>query len=396
MLGGRLRAWLLGYLALRCSGRRLEPFVNLAVASGAVLWGLRRVGADLSLRLPLRDFRRLRGPARATRTRLRIQARFGLPFLIRRARRRRLLVATALAGLLAAHALAGYVWIVDVGGTRTIPSWEVLDAAERLGLRPGARKAGLDLHRIAEQLPLVLPGLTWAGITLQGTRATVSVAERGPVPGGAEAADYPADVVADRDGIVSAVLVLVGRATVRPGETVRRGQVLISGRLPGVAGAETLVHARGTVTARVWYDKYVEVDLQQTRVEPTGRTFVRRAVRVFGREVDLGGWRPVPFADYRVERTQLYARWRNVTLPVALETLRYVQVVRLRRRLTEAEAQNDAEVRALGDLQAEIPPGARQVAWEAQVVQVTAGRLGLLLSLEVEQNIGSAQAIAAP
>jgi similar to stage IV sporulation protein len=374
-------------------GSRLEAFVNLAVEAGATLLDLRRDGAELRLAVPLADFRRLRGAARATHTRLHVLSRRGLPFLIRRLRRRRALLAVAAAAVAALHVLSGYVWIVDVRGTRSIPAWQVLAAVERLGLRPGVPKGSLDVRRVADELPLVLPGIDWAGVTVQGTRATVEVAEHARGPGGFEQATYPADVVASRDGVVAGVLVLAGRALVQPGDTVRRGQVLIAGRLPAPDGGEALVHARGTVTARVWYDRYVEVSLHQTRVEPTGRAVVRRAVRLFGREIDLGGWRPVPFPDYRLERTTLTARWRSVTLPVALETLRYTEVTRLRRRLTEAEAKAEAERRAMADLRRVIPPGAKVLSEDAQVVQVTAGRLGLSLRVEVEEGIGIARPI---
>jgi similar to stage IV sporulation protein len=393
----RLLFYLLGYLEVEARGPSPEAFVNLAIQRGIYFWGLGRRDGRLRLRMGLQAFRRIRPVARLTGTRLHVVGRRGLPFLARRAARRPALMAGAGAAAVAVWVLGSFVWVVDVRvqGHGRVQRWEVLAAAERLGLRPGIRKGDLDLERIATELPVLLPRVAWAAVRLQGIKATVDVVERRlPEPG--EEPFGPGDVVASKDGVVTRVLVLMGQPAVRPGQAVRAGQVLISGTFvpptapgaPGRGAAPLRVGAKGSVFALVWYDTYVEVPLHQLVVVPTGRVFVRRRLVAFGRRLDLGGWRPVPFPDYTLERSSAGFAFRSTPLPFELETLRYSEVHRFIRNLADRQAEQEAEASGRAALMRRIPPEARIVRSEADVVQRTAGRLGVRVRIEAEEDIG--------
>ena len=84
----------------------------------------------------------------------------------------------------------------------------------------------------------------------------------------------PGDLVASRDGVVETIEVFAGTAAVRPGDIVRKGQVLIRGQERGRDETVNAVQARGSVTARCWRTVRVRVPLNQVKSWETGRETV--------------------------------------------------------------------------------------------------------------------------
>lgn len=84
----------------------------------------------------------------------------------------------------------------------------------------------------------------------------------------------PGDLVASRDGVVETIEVFAGTAAVRPGDIVRKGQVLIRGQERGRDETVNAVQARGSVTARCWRTVRVRVPMNQVKSWETGRETV--------------------------------------------------------------------------------------------------------------------------
>jgi similar to stage IV sporulation protein len=374
---------------LRLRGRALVAFVNDCVEAGYALWGLQRTGpAEAVVRMRLDAFARCRPAARRTRTRVHILARGGLPFALRRIARRPVLVAGAAALAVALWVLGARVWIVQVQGGDPRTQAEVLAAAAALGLHAGTPRAAIDPSRLGDELAARVPGVAWAAIRLQGVRADLTVAERVGAGAGEVGGTGPFELVASSDGVVQRVLALRGRALVVPGQTVVRGQVLITG--------EGEASPRGAVMALVWYHKTTEIALRRAISVPTGRVAVRWRLRLFGWRIGLGGAAPLPFADYQLSTQEWGIRWRNLQLPVALEALRYQQVDRIWRQLTPEEAVAEGTGLALADLQSRLPAGSRP--GEPEVSSGPLGGLAVVVSvtLPVEEDIATPRALPAP
>ncbi len=391
-----LGRWLRGELELQASVRDAAGFLTGLLSAGI---GFRRAGGppqDLRLRILLRDFRRIRKVVFRSRARVRIARRLGAPFLLGRVRRRPFLVGAAVLAGAVLYVLSGSIWFVQVRGTDGVDPAEILHEAAALGLRPGVRRAAIDAAAIASRLPVAVPDLTWAGVTLHGTLATIQVVERHRPRPAYEQATVPGDIVAAHAGIVTGMTVSVGRAVVSPGATVHAGQVLIRGvvpmpvsRLGGASVRELPVHAAGVVIARRWYSAYAEASRVLSIGVPTGRVYVRRSLLIGRFRVNLQGFRGVPFGAYTLRRhVSKPMQWRNILLPVELVTTRYAEVTYHLRRLS-LEAAGDmaaAEVRMF--LIPHLPPQARIVEERQRVFSLPGNRAGVELQVESEDNIG--------
>ncbi len=377
-----LWSYLRGYVRIRVTGPAVERFVNLAVSRGHRLWQTRRSGRSLEANVEARSFRRLRRAARRTRSRVRILERHGLPFLLARTRRRPFLVLGAAVCLVALYAFSLVIWVVDVEGTAELDPELILEVAASLGLRPGVLRGSVNPREVERGLILAVNGLSWAAVELHGATALIRVIEKVPLEKPVVPAP-PADIVAAKDGVIQSLIVLAGQPVVKEGDTVKAGQVLISG------GTDTV--ARGIAKSRVWYQAYAEVRLHSLVHEPTGRWWRHVVVRLGDRvTLPLWGWWSQPRGLYeRREERREVPWWRSGPWPVEVEivTTVYTQVRDVRRDVTPEEAEamaRDAAVAALKDL---LPEGSEPVVYDFEVTVKNDILIGVLATAETLEDI---------
>jgi len=120
------------------------------------------------------------------------------------------------------------IFFISVEGNHTISSTQILDVAERCGLKFGAERGSIRSEQVKNALLQNMPALKWAGINTYGCCAVISVKER-QLPAPEESRNSVQGIYAIRDGVISDLTVLKGSAVCKPGEAVRAGQLLISG-----------------------------------------------------------------------------------------------------------------------------------------------------------------------
>ncbi|HBT46684.1 MAG TPA: sporulation protein YqfD [Peptococcaceae bacterium] len=400
-------AFLEGYLIIRVEGEGVENFFNLALERGMAFDDLHQYGeGSVIARIPLRHLRSLRRAARESGCSLRILDKRGIYFWWRRLRRRPMLLLGALVFVAGLYLLSSFVWTVDVEPLNELKKVEpprIADVAREAGLRPGTLKGNLDLRSLEHYILLKIPELAWAGVSLRGTRAVVEVVEK-TLPDREGDSGSPAHIIAAKDAIISEILVLSGQGRVGVGDTVRRGDILISGIVlpsippeqPGTGGEEArrqpaprLVRARGIVRGRVWYEGRGEVSKVQTKEHLTGRRSTAVILRYPNRQVVLKGSAVSPYSHYRrEERIIRLPGWRNFALPVELIIMTYYETAVEHLRLTVEEAEEKAREQALAVLRQQLPPRVRVLGTKTVEVTEEGGRVRVKVILEAEEDIG--------
>ena len=391
----RLMACLQGYLVIHVTGEAPERFVNMAASRGIYLWDVERLrNGTVSLKVHLKAVKSLRHIARRTRCRFRIRQRLGLPFYFVMLRKRKSLALGAFLFLITLYFLSSFVWFIDVKGNEKLDTSYVLQAAAEAGLRRGTPKWKIDPGRVEGKIIEQLPLVSWSGVYIKGTKVTIELAER-TVPDGED--HRPAHIVAKKTGVIKEVLVLNGQSAVKEGDTVSRGQVLISGEIrppeeplksgtvkkPGeIPKPSRYVHAMGIARARVWYEGYSEVYLIETGKRQTGRAETRVSIKFRGKEIILFGNQNDPFDQYETKTfVSRVPEWRNLTMPVELITVKYFELADYREERGRAAARRTAEERAYTAVTEVIPADAKiQEYW---VDEVAAGDSDKLVRVKV-------------
>ena len=141
--------------------------------------------------------------------------------------RRPLLLSMFLFIVLSSLYLPSRILFVTVEGAEVIPESMILQAAENCGIRFGASRKFVRSEKMKNALLSEVPGLQWAGINTSGCTAIISVRESNEK--NTEKANVISNIIANRDGYVLETTITNGTSQITPGDTVTKGQLLISG-----------------------------------------------------------------------------------------------------------------------------------------------------------------------
>ncbi len=405
------RAYISGFLVLAIRGEHPERMINLALMRGVALWDVVWVNQQtLLVKVTARSFKPLRHIARRTRCSMQIRAKRGLPFIMHRLRHRRMLVVGAVTFFMILFFLSSLVWSVEITGTKQLSEAQVRRVAADAGIYPGSLRWLVNRKDAADYLMRKLPGIAFAEVDFQGTRASIDIYEK-VLP---EPALGPSHIVAAKDGVISSLLVLAGTPQVKEGDVVHAGQLLISGIIapssppPGGAGTASTsghpqlpqssplyVQARGVVRARVWYRGYAEAPTEELVERKTGSVTTIVSIRMANKEIIIKGPPSIPYPLYSLTESKVsLPQWRNINLPVEFVTIRAEEIQRFLLRRSYDEALQLAVERAQESLAGQIPPQAAVTRRSVRVVVADGDRVGVQLTVETLEDIGESQQFA--
>ena len=325
-----------GWVAFEAEGGLPERMLNLVRDRPIELWRLRRSETGLRACCYVRDYRRLRPAARRTGMRLRHTEKHGLPFWLHRYRARLgLPVGMLLAGLLL-WLLSGRIWMVTVTGASAPLDRKLCDTLAPLGVAVGAPRSALQPAELQLRALRELPEITWLSVNMKGCVAEICVTERKvgePEPQTVRASN----LVAARDGVIVRTEVLSGQGTVRVGEGVTAGTLLVSGVVETKVGT-LLRRAEGTVWADTERTLSAQVPLERTRLLPTGERVTQTELRFFGLRIPLSAALPGDARDRLVEE-EFPLRAGEAVLPCGLLRRTYYRMAETPVSLTPAEAE---------------------------------------------------------
>lgn len=244
--------WSAGYVRIRLPAVGSERFVNLCRNAGIYLWGLRWTsdGQYLYAYMKKRDYFKIRPLVRKTRTVPLVTKRVGGVFWLQRAGRRASFWCGVSLFLVMLLFLADRIWGIYIEGQSYHTRESILAYLEENDIYGGIRSCYVPCSDIEARIRQDFPDIGWASIEKSGSKLYVRLQEVVLIED--EEEPEPGSLVADRAGRIVSIVTSQGKAKVRAGERVKKGQVLISGRIQVIGDNEevvgrTNVHAEGTV-----------------------------------------------------------------------------------------------------------------------------------------------------
>ena len=177
------------------------------------------------------------------------------------------------------------VWDIRIEGCTDIDSNAIISELEDAGLKVGAFWFGIDKRECENKVLLSSDNISWISINRRGTVAYVSVIER-------NSHTYPqapigyASLVADRDCIIEEITVESGYPVVKVGDTVRKGEVLISGVIPQSLGGG-FCYAEGIVKGRYVSEVEVHAEKETVKKEYIGSSLYTFSVKLLGFKINI-------------------------------------------------------------------------------------------------------------
>lgn len=327
---------------VRIEGFQIGKLLDAAAKNGILLRSV-RVYAETEAQAEIAacDLKRLQKLAGA-RYRVKPRARRGAVYQTRVFLRRPVLAIGVLLAAAIVIAESFFVAAIEVDGYRAIPESELRACLAESGIREGTYRPGIDWERAETAIFETFPQIMWVRLVYDGRLVVLEVAETGHkiirgetelsaeeedlfVPAPAKRDGY-CDIVAARGGYIESINPTWGDAMAEPGDYVKKGQVLIRGRIPiepttfeENAPKEYYVRARGEVWARVPY----RLTFRQER-------YLRSSAKTNAQHETAQAEQPAVVSN-RVEKTQKQAKakaeqqirfWAKENLPENAEIVK--------------------------------------------------------------------------
>ena len=348
---------------VRClvTGEETLRFVNLCRNNGIELRHLVRRENAIQMEIDAENFKKLRPLVRKTHVKIHILNRHGPAFFFYRHKRRWwfLLGMTVFAGMI--YMLSLFVWQIDIDGNRKYTDALILQALAQMDVKTGCRKSEIDLPKIEEELRIMYNEITWVSASIAGTKLQIELREgdlkisgssgggqtgnvkrvenrenNPKTQNGESETDLPANLVADEDAIITNLVVRRGTVAVRYGDEVKKGDVLIEGKVYIYNEDETLkkvdyLTAEGDVFGK--YQELYEKHYQRKHEvrSYTGKNYRELGVAIVGKSFCLPVWENI--LKKQLEENTLSEVWSwkkqfrltpTFYLPFALEYTEYV------------------------------------------------------------------------
>lgn len=283
----RFIKYILGYVSFSADGGNPEKLLNLAAHRGAQLWNLRRRGTLLYGCVLLRNFKVLEECASNAGVSISVESRHGFFVTASKHRKRYgfLLGTTLFLSIL--WYFSGYIWVINIEGNKTVDKREILYTLNELGLSPGVRRGSLDAKQISQQALLKMPELSFMHINIDSDTANVEVGERAYEPE-IVPANIPCNIRAAETGIILKIVTSNGTAMVKPGDTISKGGLLVSGVvLEPKTSVTRYLHAGATVVAKTKHQLSAYVPYNTKQEQNTGRVMKKYTLSFLGLRVPL-------------------------------------------------------------------------------------------------------------
>lgn len=237
------------YLQCKVSGEASIRFLNLCRKQGFTLKHVELQEDGFRMEIGLEDFKKLRPLIRKTRVRVHILNRRGPAFFLYRHKFR----LWFLFGLAFAAAFIWYlslfVWQIDIEGNRMYTDDLILQSLRTLDVQTGCKKSELSLPAIEEELRIMYNQMTWVSASITGTKLKIEIkegnlqsegndgkAEEGDNDSDSDSTagqgvDLPSNMTSDFDATITSMVVRRGTASVKTGDTVAAGDVLVEGKV---------------------------------------------------------------------------------------------------------------------------------------------------------------------
>ncbi len=223
----RILRFVFGYIRMEVYGFAPERFMNLIISNQIVVWDVASTENGYQFYTGRKNLLRMKPYLQKANMKMKIHKRYGLPFLIRKYRKRTMFVAGFIMCLVVLYILSLFVWEVKVTGEDKLVADSVRKQVEKNYVSLGTLKSKISCTQLEQTLRKDFDEISWVSCELKGTGLTIYL-EEGMAPKKVEQKEE-GDIVASKDAVITKMITRQGTPVVHVKDSVKKGDILISG-----------------------------------------------------------------------------------------------------------------------------------------------------------------------
>lgn len=272
-----------------------------------------------------------------------ITAKHGTGYIAEKYRKRIGILIGALLSAAMLFFLSNTVLRIEVTGNADVPDSEIIRYLEEAGITYGSFIPSLDLRAAENKLAAASPKFASAAIRSSGFRIIAEVTKAAQIPR-LQAKEQPCNIISLYDAQITSVTVYRGMLMPMKGDTVRKGEILISGIVSKKFEGTYNVRAMGDIKGRYRRTAEFTQNFSDT-VRKYGTPFTNKYLTVFDSTFSLGGNSKLP-EKYEFDKSREHIEFLIFTLPASVTRLDVYPYEETEVLYTEEEAKVILEKRA--------------------------------------------------
>ena len=187
--------------------------------------------------------------------------------------------------ILIANLSSRFVWKINVNGNSKLTNEEILKIADEAGLRLGTYIPAIDYDRLHNQILLSSDKISWISVNITGNVANIELKETEEIKNTGEV--LYTNIVSKFDGQIISIEAINGEKKIKPGDIVKKGELLISGIIDSHASGVRYENAKGSVYAYV--NKKITVEIPRKNYENIAvkKLHTDRSIKIFSNIIKI-------------------------------------------------------------------------------------------------------------
>lgn len=334
--------YLKGYVNIKITGFSIERFLNLCLNKNILLYNIEEKPDGIFCKISIKDFKNLRAISKKTGCKYRLVSKYGMPFFILKNKNRIVFVFGAILFVFLLYFFSSFIWFIEINGNKNLDNNQILAFCKENNLYLGAYKNDIDAKNLQTEIKNHFPQISWVNISIKGTKAKIDLSENIEQKKEVEFTN-PCDIIATETGVITDIVTRTGRPLVKEKDTVKKGDVLVSGELLLKDGEQILgsytTHSDADIKAKTQKSFSIEVAYNYYIKEFTGKEKTTYSLIAFDKVFPLSFSKNVPFNNYDtyIERTQLKLS-ENFYLPFIIKKTTYKEYNPVAKKYSVEEA----------------------------------------------------------
>lgn len=382
-----------GYVTVNIEGFFIERFLNICRNKNIVLQDLRRENNTyIKVKILKSDFKEIRHIAKATKCKIKIEKKSGIPFFVNKYRKRKIFAVAVLVIAIFIFILTKFIWNIEVYGNENISTEEITNLVKDYGIEIGKLKFNINTDKISNSIRLNREDLSWIGIKIQGTNVIITVEEAIKAPEIIDKNEM-CNIVAKKDAIISKIVVQSGTARVAVGDEVKKGDLLVEGIMEGELLGPREVHAEANIYGKNIFEKEKKEEFIQNMKVETGKKEEKNEICINKFKINFNKG-VSKFKNYdTISSNQKVKFFSNFYLPIEIKKTIYKEITNEVKTYSEEELKEKIkkELEEEMELEYEISKYDQKNVKVTDYSNLDANGLKLKLVYEVQEEIGEKQ-----
>lgn len=395
MLAIKIWNYFRGYVIIRVEGLTLERLLNLAATYDIYLWDVKRINnLVIEMKSSTRGFKELKNIVKKVGCRIEIIDKIGIPFLLYKLRKRKMLFVGFLLFWTSIFLLSSTIWKIEILGNEQTPNEEIISLLKDNNIFIGKLKFGVDKDTVKDVLINNYDYLSFISVNIKGSKLSIEIKEQDLPPEKVDKS-YPCNVVAKKKGVIIKITPKNGKAVVEKGAVVSEGDTLITGVLINeVKNENILVHAEGEVLALTRYSSIIREPIIKNEEKYTGRTYKEKGIKIKNKGITfIKG--DIPFANYKefiTEKSLIDLDKYNIDFPIKTIEYEYKEVEIKEVKQNIDFIKKSTQIDATKEINKQLPEGV-QIQSKNTRYQIDDNTLTTQVIIEAIEDIGKKRII---